>query len=323
VKITFKEVDQGDSIIIQWADNKIDKLGIIDCNLKEDKTNPILNELKKLSISEIEFIILSHPHTDHFSGLNELLNYCESDNIVVHRFIQTCDVSKENLLASVKGFIATTELEKLFKNIHRLYTTTIKKIYAASDSSSELQLNERWKLKFLAPTHDEKIQFINGKYTPELKPKVNASAANYLSSFIKIYSDNHHIFLTSDVVKSVFQREVDTKSVVLPTELILGQIPHHGSKENFLNYFWSKQSRAFHTDSAISVGENIYGHPSEAVIKNLTAYNYKLNLTCTQLSESSARKIREAKLIARKGSVSTAISRQDLIFDFERLFPAE
>jgi hypothetical protein len=36
VKITFKEVDQGDSIILEWRHENVNRIGIIDCNLKED-----------------------------------------------------------------------------------------------------------------------------------------------------------------------------------------------------------------------------------------------------------------------------------------------
>jgi competence protein ComEC len=72
VSVTFKNVGQGDSIIIDWGSKKDRKYAIVDCNLFEGR-NPILEHIKDNNVHSIEFAILTHPHSDHFSGFLELL----------------------------------------------------------------------------------------------------------------------------------------------------------------------------------------------------------------------------------------------------------
>lgn len=322
MKIHFKEVGQGDSIILQWDALPNQKIGIIDCNLKEDRANPVLNFLSTaVGLSEIEFIILSHPHTDHFSGLNQIIDYCHSKNIIIKLFIHTSSQIREFFNAAVKGAQAKAELEKLFTNIQTKFKSgLIKDVFIANNNSREIKLDDKWNLKFLAPTYDEVSSFIRSKYKPDLVPKVNSSAANLLSTFIKLYSKESHILFTSDSVKSIFQREVDNKFKNLNSSYLrLGQIPHHGAKDNFHNYFWKKQFSKPSTVAAISVGDNTYGHPSIMVLDNLKTYGYSTQLTTTRLNNGGHTVSSVLNLVSRRLSTSAISVKQDLIFDTDLL----
>ncbi len=88
MKISFKNVGQGDSIILESnvSDNPV--IGIIDCKKYAGK-NPVIEHLKESQPKEILFIVLSHPHQDHFSGLYDLLEYCENRGIKIKHFVHT------------------------------------------------------------------------------------------------------------------------------------------------------------------------------------------------------------------------------------------
>ncbi|MCD4793869.1 MAG: MBL fold metallo-hydrolase [Bacteroidales bacterium] len=88
ISITFKNVGQGDSIFLEWKNNDDNHFGIIDSNKYKD-TNPILEELKKRKITEIDFIIISHLHYDHYSGIAEILDYCIYNSIKINSFLHT------------------------------------------------------------------------------------------------------------------------------------------------------------------------------------------------------------------------------------------
>jgi beta-lactamase superfamily II metal-dependent hydrolase len=88
MKVTFKNVGQGDSVIIEWEENQTNKIILIDCN-KINGTNPVLNYLKKTKITSIHCLVLSHPHIDHFRGMLELLIYCEQEDVLIERFAHT------------------------------------------------------------------------------------------------------------------------------------------------------------------------------------------------------------------------------------------
>ena len=55
MKITYKDVGQGDSIILEWEKNEEKKIGIIDCNRK-GKRNPVLEHIVSGEYREIEFL---------------------------------------------------------------------------------------------------------------------------------------------------------------------------------------------------------------------------------------------------------------------------
>lgn len=96
INITFKNVDQGDSILLEWQNEEDETIiGIIDCNLKKDKSNPILNYIIKNRIQKIEFMLLSHPHFDHYSGLVELLEFIIQNKIKLRNFLHTCIYVKQ------------------------------------------------------------------------------------------------------------------------------------------------------------------------------------------------------------------------------------
>ena len=82
LKLTFKNVEQGDSIILEWEDDGISRIGLIDCK-NAFRTNPTINFIKALNLTKIDFILLTHPHQDHFSGFSELLDYCIQNNIEI------------------------------------------------------------------------------------------------------------------------------------------------------------------------------------------------------------------------------------------------
>ena len=82
MNVTFKYIGQGDSIILVWNDSGLVKVGIIDCN---NHNGSILTHIKSLGSSIfIEFIVLSHPHDDHFSGLLDLILYLNDNNIPIN-----------------------------------------------------------------------------------------------------------------------------------------------------------------------------------------------------------------------------------------------
>ena len=88
LNITFYNVGQGDAILIDWQYQDSRKVGIIDCN-KFKGSNKIVEFLNKNSVHSIEFIVLSHFHYDHFSGMSEIFNYCSENKIKINYFIST------------------------------------------------------------------------------------------------------------------------------------------------------------------------------------------------------------------------------------------
>ena len=63
----------GESIVIGLPDKK---WGVIDCytpDITDPSKNPTIDFLRKNGVKELEFICLTHPHSDHYRGLRDLL----------------------------------------------------------------------------------------------------------------------------------------------------------------------------------------------------------------------------------------------------------
>ena len=207
LKVTFKDVGHGDSIILEWIDQEVNKIAFIDCNISDNKRIPSVEYLKSRSdVKEIEFILLSHPHYDHYSGMNNLIKYCENEGITIKLFMHTAFTNPKYFVkTAVNSLIAKDALKELFTSIHRLFKSNIIQAqgFVTSDFR-ELSLTDKLKLKIIAPTTREFDRYYDNVELPDDEESChNAPNANLLSTFIKIYSIDKYLLLTSDCSKSV------------------------------------------------------------------------------------------------------------------------
>ena len=280
IKVIFKNVDQGDSIILEWENDAGEtKIGIIDSNLIPSNANPVLDHIIRSESKEIEFLILSHPHLDHYSGFYQVLNYCEANAIHVKYFLHTSMQVPEYLQTSVKSVHATNELKKLFLKVRDLTRSGIIKTHGyVTDNSKEIELNNHIRLKFLSPSPLECDNYVSHVPLYHEEDGNNNPNANWLSTFIKVYSDNWFILLTADVDKTVLLRLGTKHSDEFSKTLLLAQSPHHGASLNHRNSFWKTgiTNRRTNTPIVFSVGNNIYRHPSEEAVKFFHNHDYSI-----------------------------------------------
>jgi beta-lactamase superfamily II metal-dependent hydrolase len=316
MKVIFKDVGQGDSIIIEWI-NSEDRLqiGIIDCNTF-NLTNQVIQHLKRLENYDINFIVLSHPHEDHFSGLLDLLIYIEENLRKVEYFLHTCFSQKEYLTASVKSITSKRLLSQIFKKADELHKKGIIANYCyANDFSRDLSLEKEVFLKFLYPSHSlinnyNKIAFRNLELTN------NNPDANLLSTVIKIHCEDWFLLLTADASKEVFW-EINRKGYpdLLAPKYLLAQVPHHGADNNYYETFWrilNKTKKGVF--ACISVGPNSYGHPSTRVLSSLALSNYDPQITGKKISRNLNRVTRSLDMVSTL-ITSTPNTTDDLSFE--------
>ena len=278
MQITFKNVGQGDSIIVEWVRNGEPRLGIIDCNLFQ-KTNPVVQHLQKVGCRKIDFIILSHPHDDHFSGMLELLEFCEEQNIPIHRFTHTCVTDPRYLSYANTDFNKQVLLQKIFQKSKALYESKQIRFLGFLGQDMSITLNENWELKTLSPSNFELEKF---RQDIDFYEKIDFSkcgkAANYLSTVLKIINQKEFVLLAADAEKETFKRLEERHSDEFPDLLYLGQIPHHGSKTNHYPSFWSKIKRTSNCIVAVSTGGQ-YNHPHPEVIADFASWDYTIYST--------------------------------------------
>jgi len=247
--VNFKNVGQGDSIIIEWSNEGKNNIGIIDCNLYDNK-NPILEYLSHKSITEIEFVVLSHFHFDHFSGMPDLFKFCFEKNIKIKWFLHTL---AEHVLQIYNKMFISKKIEKAvigFFYYFELLDKNILNDLAVNSYTAPIQLSNTISMSFLAPSVKT-----GRNIAKQINKKVNTKKFTYfdinkLSTITYINNNDSGILLTSDAVKDCF-RNLHKR---INKEIVLVQVPHHGSLMNIYQDFWNKLSKKDKCPAVFSVG---------------------------------------------------------------------
>ena len=97
LKVHYLDVGQGDSIFVELPNNET---MLIDAAESYQSEN-IINYLKNLNYKKIDYVIGTHPHTDHIGGLKDIINTFEIGKIYMPKVISTTK-TYESLLMAIK-----------------------------------------------------------------------------------------------------------------------------------------------------------------------------------------------------------------------------
>lgn len=318
--VHFLNVGQGDSIVLQWDGPNGKCVGVVDCCVHQGK-NKVLDFLKNNSVREIEFLVISHPHFDHFSGTRQVLEHCESNKIVIKHCLHTSQQNPTYMRSACASTMAKQELARLFATILRLYTSNpriIKGQGYVSDYTHSFHLNAHWSMQFLAPSSAEFIKYLSKTFAKGLDVGEHSNPhGNWLSTLIKIQGPDRYALLTSDLESEVLSRlgtDYDQgRNSHFNGDLVLAQVPHHGSDSNHSSQFW-KNRLPKHV--VISVGQpNKYNHPGALVLKRFAKLNAKIECTNDKASVSP-KALATAKKLAHMGvgvAALSAVSSRDVV----------
>lgn len=72
----FLNVEHGDSIIIEYESPSGRVYGLIDSNNPTNLSHPpALTKLQELGAKQLSFVVLTHPHMDHYNGLPAIIEF--------------------------------------------------------------------------------------------------------------------------------------------------------------------------------------------------------------------------------------------------------
>lgn len=97
LKVHYLDVGQGDSIFIELPNNET---MLIDA-AESYQSEKIINYLKNLNYQKIDYVIGTHPHTDHIGGLKDIINTFEIGKIYMPKVVSTTK-TYESLLMTIK-----------------------------------------------------------------------------------------------------------------------------------------------------------------------------------------------------------------------------
>lgn len=93
--VHFLDVGQGDSILLQFNGKSM----LIDAG-ESDKDEVVSNYLKNQGISTLNYVVATHPHSDHIGGMNDILNNFKIEHFVDSGYPHTSK-TYENMLATI------------------------------------------------------------------------------------------------------------------------------------------------------------------------------------------------------------------------------
>jgi len=237
LEITFCDVGQGDAALIQSPRHH---QMLIDGGPSEKKILECLEKNMPFWDRKIEFVVLSHPHSDHLSGLIAVLNHYNVGQII------STDVKVDSSLFQ--------EWQDLIKKKH------LPLEFAANLAA--LDLGGGAIASIIYPQENFGEQKIDN--------------LNNTSLVLRLEYKGVSCLFPGDAEKEE-QEKILTLSPLPPLHSIIYKVPHHGSKnaleENFLETVAPQIA-------IISVGkENKYGLPKEELLSALKNRHIQIKRT--------------------------------------------
>jgi competence protein ComEC len=230
LRITFIDVGQGDSILIEFPRGKrmlIDGGGFYDDSFDVGR-NVVAPVLWKKKITTLHYLVLTHPHPDHLNGL---------------KFIASSFRARE-FWENGQGYSSTPYLNLMEivarKRIHRIMV---------HDASPPRRIN------------GVKVEVFNPPQGGMMDQKDSRFQINNHSIVLKITYKNHRFLLTGDIEgeaeAQLVQSGKDLRSDVL-------KVPHHGSQTSSARKFLEAIEPSY---ALFTVGfRNIFNLPSPKVL---------------------------------------------------------
>lgn len=173
LKVHYLDVGQGDSIFIELPNNKT---MLIDAAESYQSEN-IINYLKNLNYKKIDYVIGTHPHTDHIGGLKDIINTFEIGKIYMPKVVSTTK-TYESLLMAIKD-----------KNL---------KINTAKAGTSIID-TDALKINILAPTNSTYTELNN--YSVVTKITYGTTKFLFMGDAEKLSENEIKEDVTADVIK--------------------------------------------------------------------------------------------------------------------------
>lgn len=228
IKIFFIDVGQGDA---EYLILPAGKTALIDGGPSNTKISAFLNAH---SITHINYVVLTHPHSDHYQGLNWVFDNCQVDNFYDTRMNNTGAVGDETLRSKAGA--------------EPNCTTT----YPSAGET-------------LSWDPYVTIQVLAAQSTPSSSS--DGTTINDASIVLKITNNNKSVLFTGDLDTDLETSLVSTYGVQLSAQIL--KVAHHGSQYASSESFLSNVHPTF---AYIEVGTgNTYGHPDASVLSRLTA----------------------------------------------------
>jgi competence protein ComEC len=274
VELRVLDVGQGNAVLLRTPERHAVLFdgGPAGCDLG--------GQLHSLGVDNLDLVIVSHPHADHFAGLLQELDDVQVDTLIDHVQVVPAAGAVTNGRAGSDGFSTATETGDYLDLRRRLAGDGCR--YARASSGYDVRL-DGVTVRFFAPAdplvlHDGPSPWGVGRQAP------SGDELNAASLVVVVTVDGVDMLLPGDAEAETLKRYE-----LPPTEVLL--VPHHGSRGAVTAELLTQWS----TEVAfVSVGrDNTFGHPHAgtiAVLRQALGYVVRTDssgwVCCTVKGES-------------------------------------
>ena len=277
LKIHTINVGHGDSLIIEINNDDKNYYIVVDChNPNSNGDSPTLNFLKQKKITYLDFIFLTHPDRDHFSGMYQLLDYYSKDGRKIGDFVvPTIDYRYLNPIYSKR---TGSEIIKLLSFVADLAETN--KLISRPAGFNTVFVEENG-IKIISLTPFGKHFDLYGKQAHKrgvaiaAREKPTSVDSNLISIILLIQFNTSISLLCSDATVNMIEGSLkkwigNAKEERQDIKLNFIKISHHGSRYNHSKTLIQDFTKPDFSNAAISCGAD---WPHEEVISELKKFD--------------------------------------------------
>jgi competence protein ComEC len=239
LKVFFLNVGQGDAAYIELPNGQN---ALIDAGPSKAKTSYLATFLAERNVTKIDNVVLTHPHSDHYTGLKYVFSTLPVGNFY--------DTQADNTGTAVDEAIRA-QAQQIGANI----------VHPAAGA-------------LLGWDGEVQVKVLNSCSSPIMSG--SGQFLNDCSIVLKITYQNTSVLFTGDMQEDVEADLVAAFGAGLKSDVL--KVGHHGSQYSSSAVFLAAVSPS---DAVISVGKNSYGHPTPDCRARLAAAGALLHRTDT------------------------------------------
>ncbi len=257
ILVHFISVGQGDAIAIRFDNGEVMLIDAGPKSAQNDLVQYVEQEvLNSNTQSTIDYLILTHPDTDHSGGICALFSKFNVKHFYRPNIASSSDKQTD--------FPLTSNVEE--------YNQAI----ISSQNESGIDIN----------VINKEYQINIGESLVQIFPPINIySTTNEMSPIIKVSKGNKSILFTGDISSEVEYDMIQRYGDKLKADVL--KVAHHGSSGSSSSQFIDLVSPKY---AVVCVGSNNYGHPSLSVMARLedngakvyTTLNNHVRIVCNQ-----------------------------------------
>jgi beta-lactamase superfamily II metal-dependent hydrolase len=249
----------GESIILKLPD---DRWGVVDCyseSLSDPDANPTIRFLREKGVTQLFFVCLTHPHDDHYLGMNKLIEEFKPQEFwrfgcLSHEHVRKL-LRYHELKAKKSGdedlSRSARELVDIFEKAYQGAVSRTMRVCRANSQTNPYPKRSdppaSYKIECLSPTGRQVERYEGAVWNcigpdGKISKDLTKSEHNDISLVLKITYGDTSVVLGGDLEKKGWEDVVEEAGGPnLAASAV--KVSHHGSKNGYCDRLWEHFSR--------------------------------------------------------------------------------